>query len=93
MKKIQFGNLSSSKGFWFMIKKKECPFTVYEEDRETPCHSVEIEGPCVLRSDDKEIWIEAEDDVKMFKLVNIPKENISFNPDEILKLKTPKINE
>jgi len=84
MKKIQFGNLNKTSKF---------PFIVYEEDRETPCHSVEIEGPCVLKSDENEIWIEAEEDVKMIKLVTIPKENISFNVDEILKLKIPKINE
>ena len=54
----------------------EYPFTVREDDRINSCHSVEIEGPCKIYHKDGKTWAETESTV--YKLVNIPKENIDF---------------
>ena len=56
---------------------KDYPFTVYDEN-ETPCHGVEVEGPCKIskKESDGSIWVQTE--AKVIKLINIPKENIDF---------------
>ena len=38
---------------------KDYPFTVYDEN-ETPCHGVEVEGPCKIskKESDGSIWVQ-----------------------------------
>ena len=56
--------------------KEKFPFVVYEDDRETSCHSVEIEGPCKIIHADNETWVETE--ATVFKLINVPTKNIDI---------------
>jgi hypothetical protein len=57
--------------------KGKYPFTVREDDRVNSCHTVEIEGPCKIYHKDGKTWAETE--ATVYKLVNIPTENIDFN--------------
>ena len=59
-------------------KNNDYPFVVYEDKNKTPCHGVEIEGPCKITKKERDgsIWVQTE--AKVVKLVNIPTENIDF---------------
>ncbi|MAK09630.1 MAG: hypothetical protein CML36_04050 [Rhodobacteraceae bacterium] len=58
------------------INNDEQTFTVDEGDVVNTCHAVEIEGPCKMQYKDGKILVETK--AKVYKLVNIPKENLDF---------------
>ena len=68
---------------------KDYPFTVYDEN-ETPCHGVEVEGPCKIskKESDGSIWVQTE--AKVIKLINILKQLLIQFKEEIKEIKSEK---